>query len=95
LKWFNWLYLQVTQAVEARVADGGFADNPWLAQLDVEFAGLYFSALQSWLSGQATPACWQVLFAGRSQVAIVRIQFALAGLNAHINHALSEAMVST
>jgi hypothetical protein len=26
LKWFNWLYLEVTQAVEARVSGGGFTD---------------------------------------------------------------------
>ena len=26
LKWFNWLYLSVTQAVEARVVSGGFTD---------------------------------------------------------------------
>ena len=95
LKWFNWLYLQVTQAVEARVASGGFADPAWLAQLDVQFARLYFSALKSSLSGQATPACWQVLFTGRGQVAIARIQFALAGINAHINHDLPEAIVTT
>ena len=25
LKWFHWLYLQVTQAVETRVVAGGFA----------------------------------------------------------------------
>ncbi len=36
LKWFNWLYLQVTQAVEARVASAGFADPAWLAELDVQ-----------------------------------------------------------
>lgn len=95
LKWFNWLYLQVTQAVEAQVAGGGFTDPAWLAQLDVQFAGLYFSALKSYLSGEATSACWQVLFTGRSQGTIARIQFALAGINAHINHDLSEAIVTT
>ena len=42
LKWFNWLYLQVTQAVEARVAAGGFTDPAWLAQLDVQFAASLF-----------------------------------------------------
>jgi len=47
LKWFNWLYLQVTQAIQARVAAGGFTDPAWLAQLDVQFAPLYFSALKS------------------------------------------------
>ena len=95
LKWFNWLYLQVTQAVEARVAGGGFTDPAWLAELDVQFARLYFSALKSSLSGEATPTCWQVLFNSRNQGAIARIQFALAGINAHINHDLPEAIVTT
>ena len=96
LKWFNWLYLQVTQAVESRVSAGGFTDPAWLAELDVQFARLYFGALASSLSGQtATPDCWQVLFESRNAVAIARIQFALAGINAHINHDLPEAIVAT
>lgn len=95
LKWFNWLYLQVTQAVEERVAAGGFTDPGWLAQLDVQFARLYFTALKSWLGGQAAPACWQILFNSRGQMAIARIQFALAGINAHINHDLPAAIVAT
>jgi hypothetical protein len=95
LKWFNWLYLQVTQAVETRIAAGGFTDPAWLAQLDVQFARLYFSALKSWLSGEAAATCWQVLFNARNQAATARIQFALAGINAHINHDLPEAIVAT
>jgi hypothetical protein len=95
LKWFNWLYLQVTQAVEARVAAGGFADSAWLAQHDVQFARLYFSALKSSLSGEPTPACWQALFDNRNHAAIARIQFALAAINAHINHDLPAAIVAT
>ena len=95
LKWFNWLYLQVTAAVEARIAAGGFADPAWLAELDVQFARLYFGALASSLSGQPTPGCWQALFQRRNQVQIARIQFALAGINAHINHDLPEAIVAT
>jgi hypothetical protein len=71
LKWFNWLYLQVTQAVETRLA------------------------LKSYLSGQPAPDCWQVLFHSRGQDAIARIQFALAGINAHINRDLAEAIVAT
>lgn len=95
LKWFNWLYLEVTQAVEARVAAGEFTDAAWMAQLDVQFAGLYFSALKSSLAGEATPSCWQVLFDRRNQGAIARIQFALAGINAHINHDLAAAIAAT
>ena len=95
LKWFNWLYLQVTQAAETREAAGAFTDPQWLAQLDVQFARLYFSALKSSLSGQAASNCWRVLFNSRNQGAIARIQFALAGINAHINHDLPEAIVAT
>jgi hypothetical protein len=95
LKWFNWLYLRVTQAVEARIASGGFSDPAWLAQLDVQFARLFFGALESALSGQASPGCWQTLFACRNRIAVARIQFALAGINAHINHDLPQAIVAT
>jgi hypothetical protein len=95
LKWFNWLYLQVTEAVQTRVAAAGFADPAWLAQLDVQFAPLYFSALKSSLSGQPTSTCWQIVFNSRNQAAIARIQFALAGINAHINHDLAQAIVAT
>ncbi len=94
LKWFNGLYLQVTQAVQSRIASGGFSDPQWLAGLDVQFARLYFGALASSLSGQTTPDCWQAVFTSRSQTLIARIQFALAGVNAHINHDLPQAIVT-
>jgi hypothetical protein len=95
LKWFNWLYLQVTQAVEARVNGGGFSNGAWLAELDVQFASLYFGALAESLSQQPAPGCWQALFSCRNQPMVARIQFALAGINAHINHDLPEALVAT
>lgn len=95
LKWFNWLYFQVTQAVETRVASGGFSDAIFLSELDVQFAQLYFNALRNFLSNTALPDCWQTLFAQRNQAALARIQFALAGINAHINHDLPSAIVST
>lgn len=95
LKWFNWLYLTVTQAVEDRVAAGGFHDPAWLAELDVQFAALYFHAVSAALAGAPCPGCWQAVFACRNQNAIARIQFALAGMNAHINHDLPLAVVAT
>jgi Family of unknown function (DUF5995) len=95
LKWFNWLYFQVTQAVEVRVSSGGFGDAAFLAELDVQFAQLYFNALKNSLSDAALPDCWQTLFAQRNQASLARIQFALAGINAHINHDLPIAIVST
>jgi hypothetical protein len=95
LKWFNWLYLQVTQAVQKRIAFGGFHDPAWLSELDVQFARLYFTALEGALSFQTIPACWRVLFDSREMASIARIQFALAGINAHINHDLPQAIVAT
>src|ERR1017187_1949767 len=95
LKWFNRLYLDVTQAVKARVDAGGFQDGAWMAALDVQFADLYFGALRSALSGGAAPRCWTVLLERRNWTALARIQCALAGGNAHINHDLPMAIVRT
>lgn len=95
LKWFNGLYLQVTEAVAARVASSGFADPAWIAELDIQFARLYFKALGLALTGQPCPGSWQAVFACRHWTAIARIQFALAGMNAHINRDLPLAIVST
>jgi hypothetical protein len=97
LKWFNGLYLQVTEAVQARVNAGDFEDPAWVATLDVRFARFYLAAVESSLSVSAqgqTPGCWQALYDRRSQAAIARIQFALAGMNAHINHDLPQALVA-
>jgi len=98
LKWFNGLYLQVTQAVQARVEAAGFGDPEWIAKLDVRFAAFYFAAVRGALSaaaipGSGAPGCWQALFDVRNQASIARIQFALAGMNAHINHDLPQAVV--
>jgi len=92
LRWFNGLYLSVTQAVENRVNSGTFGDSAWLAQLDVQFASLYFSSLRAALTGAPCPGCWQAVFSARSNPRIARIQFALAGMNAHINHDLCLAI---
>lgn len=95
LKWFNWLYMSVTQAVETKVNGGAFQDSVWITELDIQFAKLYFSAVETALSAGTCPGCWKVLFGSRDNGQIARIQFALAGINAHINHDLSEAIVAT
>jgi hypothetical protein len=94
LKWFNLLYMQVTQAVEARVNASDFLNPAWMATLDVGFAGFYFRAIASSLAGLPTPGCWQALFSRRNQTELARIQFALAGMNAHINHDLPQAVLA-
>jgi hypothetical protein len=96
LKWFNRLYLMVTQQVDTQPPAGGWADENWLTRLDIVFAGFYFSAIADALSGNAdTASSWDALFEARNRAGIDRIQFALAGMNAHINHDLALALLQT
>jgi hypothetical protein len=94
LKWFNLLYLLVTRRVQENPPVGGFADPRALAHLDVVFANLYFSAIgELSRQPQAVPSAWKALLEARHRVDIDRIQFAIAGMNAHINHDLPIALV--
>ena len=94
LRWFNLLYLRVTESVRNEPPGGGWMDEGWLKRLDVIFAGLYFNALVAWAqSRNATAHSWRALFDVRRRNDIARIQFALAGMNAHINHDLAFALL--
>jgi hypothetical protein len=96
LKWFNQLYLMVTREVDSRPPAGGWRDSDWLLLLDVVFAGFYFRAVAGFLSGDSTvPSSWSAMLSARFNAGIDRIQFALAGMNAHINHDLSLALLAT
>lgn len=83
---FTRLYLAVTEAVNQ--ADG-FAAPAFLTRLDVRFANLYFEALVD------PPRAWQPLLEARARPKVAAIQFALAGMNAHINRDLPVALVET
>src|SRR5688572_14639476 len=90
LKWFNRLYLRVTVSVRKAVEGATFRDPEFLGALDVVFANLYFDAL---IAGDGAPAAWQPLLGARHERGIARIQFALAGMNAHINRDLPLGIV--
>jgi hypothetical protein len=96
LKWFNRLYLMVTKEVDLDPPDGGWKDANWLLSLDVVFAGFYFGAVEGFLSGASVvPNSWNAMLSARYTEGIDRIQFALAGMNAHINHDLALALLAT
>jgi hypothetical protein len=82
----------VTQAVENQLAGGAlfFGDRAWIDRLDVAFANLYFSAISAATQNGvgAAPRAWRPLLSNRLTAKIARIQFALAGMNAHINRDL-------
>jgi hypothetical protein len=82
---FNRMYLEVTQQVQQHIQAGSFVDVAFMAHLDVVFANMYFDAVDA-VSARATdlPAAWQPLLQQRTTPGIEPIQFALAGMNAHI-----------
>ena len=92
---FARLYREVTEAVQAHPAGGLSTGRPFLERLDVRFAGLFLTALEAFEGGQAVPPAWAPLFSQRSQHGVAPLQFALAGMNAHINRDLPVALVST
>ncbi|GGW95928.1 DUF5995 family protein [Streptomyces noursei] len=92
---FNRVYLAVTEAVAERVGNGTFEDPRAAGELDVHFARRYFTAVDADATGLRPPACWRPLFQLRRHPRIRPLQFALAGINAHIGHDLALAVVDT
>jgi Family of unknown function (DUF5995) len=93
---FARLYREVTVGVGEELAQKGVADARFLEALDVQFADLFFSALDSYADQPTrTPPAWVPLFAQRSRRGIAPLQFALAGMNAHINRDLPVALTAT
>ena len=91
VRWFNLLYRRVTETVQAEAAS--WTDWPSLQRFDVAFAKLYFDAITTWESDPTrTPRAWQPLFQARSDEKMAPVQFALAGMNAHINNDLVIAL---
>ena len=93
---FTTLYLAVTEGVREHLAGDGFEDDEFVEALDVAFANLFFDALRTLVvGGGSVPRAWAPLFGARSDVRIAPLQFALAGMNAHINRDLPVALVET
>ena len=92
---FNRMYLQVTRQINSRLGQGFFADPAFLTYLDVAFASLYFGTADAADGPAAAPPAWRPLLEQRANTGIEPVQFALAGMNAHINHDLPLALVAT
>lgn len=93
---FNDMYLVTTRQVDAAIAGAQFADPEFMTRLDVNFANLYLVALALQEAGFDTcPRSWRALFDARARPGISQLQFAIAGMNAHINYDLPRALVLT
>ncbi len=93
---FNRMYLTVTRAVGAHMGTEFFADPVFMDRLDVVFANRYLAALDSW-AADAASVCrsWRALISRHTRADVAPLQFAVAGMNAHINHDLPLALVAT
>lgn len=92
---FNRVYLAVTEAVDRRIDAGRFPDARAAITLDVRFAERYLAAVDTVADGRRPPACWRPLFQFRRHPGVRPMQFALAGINAHIGHDLALAVVDS
>ena len=89
---FTELYRTITETVDTE----NYEDRDFLVRLDLEFARRYFLALRSYASDRGSaPHPWRLLFDARSNPDIERVQFAAAGVNAHINYDLAAALLAT
>ncbi len=92
---FNRVYLTVTQAVDRDIDRGRFADARAAITLDALFAERYLTAVERAEDEWRPPACWRPLFQMRHHPGVRPLQFALAGINAHVGHDLALAVVDT
>ena len=96
LRWFNRLYTKVTIAVRDGLRSGEYVDDAFIHDLDVAFANRYFDAVRAWEAEPgAAPRSWAVLLDARARDGILPVQYAAAGVNAHINYDLAQALVTT
>jgi hypothetical protein len=94
---FNRMYLTVTERIAAALADplvDLFEHPETMAHLDVAFAGLWLRAYDASVAGRRIPSAWKPLFEARAGGRLP-VQYAIAGMNAHIEHDLALAVVST
>ncbi|MFF9062284.1 DUF5995 family protein [Streptomyces sp. NPDC014882] len=90
---FNRVYLAVAEEADRHLGTGRFSDRRAALTLDVRFAERYLSAVDAATADRRPPACWRPLFQLRRHPGVRPLQFALAGVNAHVGHDLALAVV--
>lgn len=93
---FNYLYTVITQRVYKGIQDHFFEDTNFLSELDLTFANRYLNALRTYVTDVLnTPKAWAVLLEHRNTPHVESIQFAVAGVNAHVNFDLALSVIET
>jgi hypothetical protein len=92
--WFNRMYLEVTLAVRDYIAHHAQQAPRFLERLVVFYGNAYFAAVDGAASHPPKVAPpWSPLFDSRHDRRIAPLQFAAAGMNAHVGHDLAVGVV--
>jgi hypothetical protein len=82
--------------ITENVGDTEFEDPDFLTRFDLEFARRYLRALVAYARDPAdAPLSWRTQLDLRDDARIAPVQFAAAGVNAHINFDLAGALLDT
>lgn len=86
----------MSEAVTARLDQGGFLDPDGLERMDIHLVGRFFTAVAQWeRDPERINRAWAPVFERRANTKIHPIQFALAGIHAHIASDLVFAVLRT
>lgn len=95
LGWFNRWYAALTAALIESSRRHRFVDAAFVERLECRAADRYLDALAAHLADPGSgPSCWEPLFQARGGDGALPIQYAIAGINAHVNHDLPIALVA-
>jgi hypothetical protein len=89
IKWFAWLYADVTVAI-ARIYDrGGFEAPDFIGRMVIDFGSAFLQAVET---GRPASRAWQAVWDRRHDERVAPVQFAIAGLNAHVGYELPNGL---
>lgn len=97
VRWFCTVHRAMSETVAHDIAKEQFLDADLLERLDVHLVALFLAAVAADLrrEGNEVRRSWRPLFERRSDAGVKPIQFALAGINAHIATDLPRAVLTT
>jgi hypothetical protein len=96
LVWFNRWYAALTAALIEGARRHRFVEPTFVERLECHAADRYFEALSAHLTDPGSgPSAWEPLLQARSRPGLLPVQHAIAGINAHVNHDLPVALVSS
>jgi hypothetical protein len=81
VKWFAWMYADTTRALVRLFDDGELEAPEFMADLVVRFGNSFLASVER---PSRAPRPWQPLFERRHDPGVAPLQFAMAGLNAHV-----------